>query len=649
MVKRHYFLIILCLLTFYLLFICFPGIRFHAINTGLDNSWTYGINYLVQSEYTFGKDVVFTFGPLGFILQPIDMGANLLYSITFWLLIYFILGALLFYILLRRKQRLTYFIFLLAFIIAWALMSSSFSGYYYANQYLIMMLVGLILCTFGFNDSRLFYIPLFIAGMLSGLTVFMKLNLGIANIGMIFLYSVFLIVKIRRKALYPLIASWGGCLSSVIALLFIHFHSIENLYLWLRASFEIISGYSAAMGYGSTQIPLMILGFIGLVFYVMLLALALIQKNELSFTCLIFASPILFTFKESFVRQDFGHIIYFFLFLPFVISICILFTRNRFGLILTSCIFFISLSLAAVFPLAYQHGEALEYKLPQVVKTLSGIEGLNKYSALFSLDNIRNYYEEKGNTNLERDRLPDKWVSEIGNGSSDAVPWEISYMPANNLNWIPNPVLQTYSEYTSYLDNWSASHYSGINSPQYLIAEYKSIDNRHPLMDAPATWRSILFNYKLLYYDSDAERCLLENNTALTDTKLKVIGNRKASSGEWIDVPENNNLLYARINMPSSLIGKTIGILYLTPPVKIDLVYTNGQTHSYRIIINTAQNGIPINYVPSNSEEFNKLLNGDLDSRVEKFMITGPGINYYSNNIDITWMESSYIIKNLEK
>ena len=38
---------------------------------GLDSSWAYALNLAHVQNLTFGKDVVFTFGPLGYLFYPV--------------------------------------------------------------------------------------------------------------------------------------------------------------------------------------------------------------------------------------------------------------------------------------------------------------------------------------------------------------------------------------------------------------------------------------------------------------------------------------------------------------------------------------------------------------------------------------------------
>src|SRR6266849_2358442 len=53
-----------------------PG-SYGAIGTGLDPSWVWGINAFRPAGFRFGRDVIFSYGPLGYLTRPLDIARNL--------------------------------------------------------------------------------------------------------------------------------------------------------------------------------------------------------------------------------------------------------------------------------------------------------------------------------------------------------------------------------------------------------------------------------------------------------------------------------------------------------------------------------------------------------------------------------------------
>src|SRR5215468_1836408 len=55
----------------------FPG-NDAVAKTGLDPSWVIGLNLFAHDGFRFGRDVIFTYGPLGWVVRPLEVGAHLL-------------------------------------------------------------------------------------------------------------------------------------------------------------------------------------------------------------------------------------------------------------------------------------------------------------------------------------------------------------------------------------------------------------------------------------------------------------------------------------------------------------------------------------------------------------------------------------------
>lgn len=63
-------LLLICLWAY--LFLAFLPVHI-SISTGLDPSWAYGITHAAQDNLLFGKDIIFTFGPWGFLSHGVSM------------------------------------------------------------------------------------------------------------------------------------------------------------------------------------------------------------------------------------------------------------------------------------------------------------------------------------------------------------------------------------------------------------------------------------------------------------------------------------------------------------------------------------------------------------------------------------------------
>jgi len=57
-----------------------------------------------------------------------------------------------------------------------------------------------------------------------------------------------------------------------------------------------------------------------------------------------------------------------------------------------------------------------------------------------------------------RQKIPKAIRQKVGDGSVDILPFHISYLFYNSLNYNPRPVFQSHMAYSRYLDSWNATN-----------------------------------------------------------------------------------------------------------------------------------------------------------------------------------------------
>jgi hypothetical protein len=134
-------------------------------------------------------------------------------------------------------------------------------------------------------------------------------------------------------------------------------------------------------------------------------------------------------------------------------------------------------------------------------------------------------------------------------------------------------------------------------------------------------------------------RLLLEKKIQPTEESLKVVSQQEVDVNQWVLVPRSSSLLFVDVDMRLTLLGTATKTLFRIPPINVDLIYDSGKSVSYRMIPDTARDGLLINYLPLNIEELSQLLTGVTGDTVKMFRISGPGTTYYNHEVDLTWKE----------
>ena len=173
-----------------LLFIMIPlQLNFSNIENGLNKSWVYAENFLVHSKFYYGRDIVWPWGPLGFVFHVVNIENNLKTAVIFWGFIYTIWAVLVFCAVMDKEVSKTnlivagiflflseiepeyflFYVFMLAVIHLWNgkkwacyVASGLFVIMFYVKFTLSMMAVGtlvmLLLLMFATNRKNFLYI-----------------------------------------------------------------------------------------------------------------------------------------------------------------------------------------------------------------------------------------------------------------------------------------------------------------------------------------------------------------------------------------------------------------------------------------------------------------------------------------------------------
>ena len=85
------------ILTLFVLIFTFPGV-FPVITRGLDASYVLAINHLAAKHFDQFKELIYPFGPLGFLKYPLPIGSNLEVGIIWLIFTRLLFIGMIFYI-----------------------------------------------------------------------------------------------------------------------------------------------------------------------------------------------------------------------------------------------------------------------------------------------------------------------------------------------------------------------------------------------------------------------------------------------------------------------------------------------------------------------------------------------------------------------
>ena len=598
------------------------------IQSGLDNSWMYFLNWVPYTNFKFGRDVFFTYGPLGFLVNAQNIGWNLFFASIFWALLLGCNAYILFRLLFREKNLgITNTNLFLSLILLYV--SLDVTSILRIDYYIIGTVLLALSAAFFCARKTVFFS---IAAGISYLTLFIKFSDALVAISALGITALLVLLKDRRLGLRFIgITALVPTLFVVTYLLYNP--SIGDIISYFTVQMEISSGYSVAMSlpysFGVDTLALLSVVLLGLSF----LFLARSQKSYLEYF-LIFLFPLFFSYKHAFTRAD-QHVAIFYQSFLLFLSIMVLFitpplTRIKFTRIKSPTL---PLTCAVLLLI-----------LPSLLSIILVNRDVLVRNPVMVFNEITSGLKNKIDHPLQvkkDDLLPASIISEIGESSVTIFPSEISVAAAYSLNLKPLPLVQNYVANVPSLDKRNADFFAAKDAPQYILFSYIAIDDRIPLLETPLVWEAIYSNYEVAeVYESGT---LLERRAIPLQASHIAIGSEEHSVQDKIVLPEENRLITFQANFELTLPGKIMRWANKVPEVYITIYFDNGSWLHSRIVPDNLQNGVIINYVPYSVDSFLAFMQSDTDQlKVEAITFDGPGLVYYEDDILVEFHAISY-------
>jgi hypothetical protein len=525
-----------------------------------DPAWCGVLTYAHEHHLQFGTEIVFTFGPFGFLIAPYFFGqpAGLLITADLVLSLSIAAGLCLLAWRLNRWWRcllLASFVFImgnldprpdLAFDIGffcWGLLCFLETG----KRLWVCVLTLASLAAFG-ALAKMTY--LFIGGFtLVAVTIDLMLRR-----------------QLKLAILLPLCFGAGIVFGWVLA-----DQRLANLGQFFVNGFLISRDYDQAAGLEGLS-TLRERGF-----WVLVLTLAVaIPQAATAFhsatkgircrraTILLWLSGLVFVlWKHSFVRVDRFHVVNLLGFVPVAVLVldCLSGASNnvhRFSrpVALIGCFLgiltFEQMFFGDVFTSLIQPFRRAAYHLQCI------------FVPAFYRDRMASVQET-----FRREAQWPKMRRDIGKASVDVFGTFQAFALLNDLNYHPRPVFQSYAAYNPRLARLNRDFYLSAAAPDYVVFRLFAHDRRIPALNDGPALRELLLNYEPV--DSEGVFLLLKSKPT-GPARMSLVKEGTVRPGELISLSEwPNQDLWLEIDLNPSFMGRLNQFIYRPPPVRLSV------------------------------------------------------------------------------
>ncbi|WP_448699276.1 hypothetical protein ACFGVR_20090 [Mucilaginibacter sp. AW1-3] len=571
---------------------------------GLDASWNMTLNYALMKHWIWGKDILYTYGPLAFFSTRNGWGIS---KWIFLLFDGFIVVNFYFVFIDLIKSNADKFL-AVALLICTMLTVNQCLGTDLSWVILFFIIYWMIKT---FNEQRPVYMAMLI--LLTVLAFYIKLNTGLIASVLFCGHIINLFVCKKLTIVKVLVYLVSFIILIIVSAVLLH----VSIFSYVFGSLEIVKGYNEIMyldeDHYHVEHNLYILFFAMLLYFCYQLWKQVRGKkyNRIIYTI----AGIIYIFllqKQSILRNDVQHLYEYFSFAPLI--------------------------LLCEFGDAEGHKPHLKYALVIMLFALffvadnrtidvsfnSRVKAPAAYVKQFGQYNSATYLNQQN-----KRYLPQRVLHIIGNKTVDVFPWDSEYALENKLNYKPRPAFQSFSVYTAALEKINYDYYVK-QAPAFLIYDYDAIDDRYPFNDEGFVNLFILNNYTFVdsLTSNERLRLVLQRNVKTVPLRFTRQKQQQFLLNDSITTDQFN---FIKLDIHYSAIGKLKALLHRPPHLQICYMREDGQWFNYKTSIELLKAGLYLGNLVTNTNDYLTLLTGKHVPAIKKIKFNYNG-TYFNTN-----------------
>ncbi|SDA66136.1 hypothetical protein SAMN02910368_01872 [Lachnospiraceae bacterium G11] len=590
----------------------------------LDDSWRYFLNISGHEGYIFGKDVFFTYGPLGYLCYMMNLPDNgpwFIVGVAIWIVIIAI------YIFLLWRGFALYLKGRISIISITSSTLCAVASFIVLERdnfllYLLLLATTVYLIERRENEEHIYIYV--ICNALLTLMFFVKFSTFTSGFAFLILFVAYeWIVCKDRKPIWLLIPS----LVAMPICYLIYNPSVTNLKDYVVGILKISSGWMETQQYDFTVMGKDLVALISImVCYVILLVLALMTQHEKSGVIFACSASMFFVYKYATTRHGLACGIWLFGMIYSIIPLTIDFKA-----------------------LKENKGKIAAIAIPIIALCITITGAFQANTVHNSFGNIKETLKDKAYnwTHLGENGIEDTiygdymsvsetLLAEIGSGTVAVYPYKVSLKAAYpDLNVIHYPSVQNANEFIPWIDSKTAEWFADSEkASEYLLIKDETIDGHIKYLDAPLTWQSIVNNYSLVDYEGDWT-LLRRKPVAAKEPIRTMISTETHPTKATINVPDKAN--YVVIHTNYSLVGKLKKLFYHVYILHMIIEYDDGTSVDGRVMTPDLESGFELCEYPQNTGELVGFLGDGSQKRIKNITLHGLGTKDLKDKIEIEW------------
>jgi len=573
--------------------------------SGIDPSWKMAMGQTFHDGRQFGSEVVYNYGPLGFLM------GNTWFGLQFWSLVFWQLFVAMVFsaIIIRNGQALRWelrIIYILMFL---------FYGIIYPDA-LYMITIALTGIELIRNDKWCLPVSAFFALFFAAISLMKFTN-------MVFAFFVVMAVciyrcQLRRWRESAWFAGWffGGGL----ALWLLCRQNPLNFPAYLRNSWLISTGYEEAMGTpASPHVLWKGLAVLAILAIYMLLHVFLQRNKPRAIASVaVLAAFIFLDWKHGFVRAD-AHMLVFFVsaLVPIAAFPALMDDPLHLRWLQRSLLLCAGLiSLFAVHNIMQEEETDPPYVSAGLWENIH-----DNVADVLDWKSYRAGYAASLQANKAKSALP-LTRKIVGNGTMDLIGNEQTAIFYNGFHYSPRPVFQSFAAYNQPLEQFNYDFLASDRAPGFVLMKLNTIDERLAALDDASVLRLLPQLYEVVNAD--------EHGYMLWKRRAPQQPSAPARAIRSVDLALNTPFplcdlsaknLWVTINLRPSTLGRLRRFFYKPAMVRLAVRLDDGTLNTYITPLSQALSGFILNPLIENNADYLAFSKGESTHRIRSLEI----------------------------
>jgi hypothetical protein len=533
----------------------------------IDSSFRVGLTQTLTEGLPYGHDIAWPYGPLGFLAGPTMLSRGLLaVGMLYQLAILTVVLAVMASQMYRcGLSRLTVVLTLVPFSVALSVTENLLPEFV-----AVAVIVLLAAWRQAEPSTQRVLSPAVVAclgGVLAGVQLLVKFSTGFVVVLAVLWYAAANGSRIRDLAI-----ALASVLATALGLWVLTGQRMGDLLTWIADSLDLAAGYQDAQAAGPDSAPMVVIGA-ALALPIGVAALGAYRwirrdGRSAAWQVVLITLVAWFVLKQGLIRWDRWHVLAANL-LAALLTLAIPWERKS-RLLPVAVICMMSFAILA------GSTERLRPAWTDRVDAIAVLVAPGRHA-----DEIAQAREDLRNTYA----LPAAVVAALEGRTVHAEQWDIGALWAHEFQWSPLPSFQTYSTYTTRMDELNRDRLESPDGPSGVLLNNSTVDHRNGVWESPDARVALTCNFAQVAGD---EPWFALQRTANHCGAAQLLETVTVKAGESVEIPQPsdpNSLVVAHFDVSGDLLRQLLKLV--ARPIDYPSVTVDGDTE-YRLVLGTA-------------------------------------------------------------